>query len=288
MAIISKLISAALFCGMAHQAYAADAAAPAAPAFDMGISVTGVTNYMDYGLTQSNNQPSLNVTLSPSYGIFYGNLSATTIDYGVPEPRLETKISIGVTPTFGHLAVDFNLQRRMRLSDPQFDRWLPYITATYTLNDNFTASLGGGDYLNDDPTRADFLELYIGSTIKMDNGASLVGEFYFDPKSDISGAFDYSEYIATATIPFLDKKFEAIGKLGYEQYDPASGFASYLWYRAGLNYNLNDHLIFGVAYTGNNLAAGADCIGQAWTGTGCDSRLLASITIKGNLSDLSK
>ena len=105
-------------------------------------------------------------------------LASATIDYGYPEPKIESKFAIGATPVFGDVSVDFNLARRIKFDDPSADRWLPYVTGTYTFNDNFNASLGVGYYAYDDSATEDFWELYIGSTLTLDSGAYMTTEFY--------------------------------------------------------------------------------------------------------------
>lgn len=143
---------------------AADASAADAPVFDIGVAITGSTDYMDAGVTNSDHKPSGGITISPSYGIFYGSIYAATIDYGSPEPKIESTFTVGATPVFGDISVDFNLARRIKFDDPSYDRWLPYLTGTYTFNDNFSASLGVGYYAYDDSATEDFWELYVGST----------------------------------------------------------------------------------------------------------------------------
>jgi hypothetical protein len=264
-------------------ALAADAPAADVPVFDIGVEITGSTDYMDTGVTNSDHDPSGGITISPSYGIFYGTIYAATIDYGSPEPKIETKFAVGATPVFGDISVDFNLARRIKFDDPSADRWLPYVTGTYTFNDNFNASLGVGYYAYDDSATEDFWELYIGSTVTLDSGAYLTTEFYWEPDSDGFNN-EYIEPIATLGIPFLEK-FEAIGKIGYEYYEDDS-YVSYLWYEGRFNYSLNDHVKVGVAYHGNDLCSGADCATQAYTD--CDDSIFAMLTLSGNLSDLSK
>lgn len=271
---ILGLSSVALLCAMTAGASADDAS------FDLGFEFTAASDYMDTGLTNSDHDPSFSMKFSPSYGIFYGEIYGATIDYGVPEPKLETKLAIGATPQFGNLSVDFNLARRMKFDDASADRWLPYVTATYTFSDAFNASAGAGYYYYDDKAVHDFWELYLGATYSHASGSSLAGEFYWEPDSD--GADNhYYELIGTLTVPFMEK-FEAVAKLGYEGYeDPA--VASYLWYEARLNYSITNHLVLSAVYHGNNLSNG-DCPTQAWTD--CDSALFAVLTVKGSLSDL--
>ncbi len=254
-----------------------------AAVFDMGYELTAKSDYMDSGLTNSDHKPSVSLTLSPSYGIFYGTIYGANIDYGVPDPKLETKFAVGATPVFGPLAVDFNLARRIKFDDPTADRWLPYVTGTYTFNDNFNVSLGAGDYLYDDPSKVDYYEIYAGATVTLTQGATFVAEYYLEPDSD--GANNsYQEFIGTVTVPFAEK-FEASAKLGYEAYEDDISTPSYAWYELGAKYKFNDHVAVGVAYHGNNLSS-TDCPSQAYTD--CDSSVFATLTVKGNLSDIKK
>ncbi|MCC7482743.1 MAG: hypothetical protein IT541_14580 [Hyphomicrobiales bacterium] len=281
--LVKALTALAGVAAVAGSVMAADAPAADAPVFDIGVEITGSTDYMDTGVTNSDHDPSGGITISPSYGIFYGTIYAATIDYGSPEPKVETKFAIGATPTFGDVSVDFNLARRIKFDDPSADRWLPYVTGTYTFSDNFNASLGVGYYAYDHSATEDFWELYIGSTLTLDSGAYFTTEFYWEPDSDgFNNA--YIEPIGTLGIPFLEK-FEFIGKAGYEYYEDDS-YASYLWYEARLNYAFNDHIKVGVAYHGNDLGSGVDCATQAYTD--CDDSIFATVTLSGNLSDLSK
>jgi hypothetical protein len=274
---ISSITLAAAIWLSTGAAFAEDAA------FDLGIELTASSDYMDSGLTNSDHDPSLGITLSPSYGIFYGTIYGANIDYGTEEPRLETKFAIGATPEFGKLAVDFNLARRIKFDDPSADRWLPYVTATYTLNDNFNASLGSGYYLYDDKATADFWELYGAFTVTHDSGASFLGEVSWEPDSDGANNAYYGVY-GTATVPFMEK-WEAVGKIGYEGYEDKISTAPYIWYEARLSYNFNDHIALGVAYHGNDLS-NAECATQAYTD--CDDSIFAALTLKGNLSDAKK
>jgi hypothetical protein len=248
--------------------------------FDMGAELSLSSDYMDLGLTNSDHDPSASLTLSPSYGIFYGEIYGANIDYGTSEPKLETRFAIGATPEFGNLAVDFNLARRIKFDDPSADRWLPYVTATYTFNEAFNASVGSGYYLYDDKDTADFWELYLGATLTHTSGASFETELYWEPDSDGVNN-EYTELIGTLSVPFLEK-FEAVGKLGYEGYEDPE-LASYVWYEARLNYNVNDHIVIGAAYHGNDLSS-AECDTQAYTD--CDESVFATLTLKGNLSDV--
>jgi hypothetical protein len=268
--------------GVAGDTFAADTT-PAGPVFDMGMELTLLSDYMDSGLTNSDHDPAFNLKFTPSYGIFYGSLAANSIDYGTKDPKLQVKVAVGATPTFGDLSIDFNLERRIKTNDPDSDRWLPYVTGTYVFNDAVSASLGTGYYIFDSSANADFWEFYGGLTLTHSSGTTLLTEAYWEPNSDGDGNYYYG-VASTLTVPFMEK-WEASAKLGYEGYEDKASTAPYLWYEAGLNYKFNDHVILGAAYHGNNLSS-AECGTQAYTD--CDHAIFATLTLKGNLSDLGK
>jgi opacity protein-like surface antigen len=238
---------------------------------------------MDSGLTNSDHNPSAGITLTPSYGIFYGTIYGANIDYGADEPKLETKFAAGATPVFGDFSIDFNLARRIKFDDPTADRWLPYVTGTYTANDMLSLSLGSGYYIYDDPDTADFWELYGAFTVTHGSGTYFTGEAYWEPDSDGADNTYYALY-GTLGVPFAEK-FEALGKIGLEGYEDEDSTPTYLWYELGLNYAVNDHIALGVAYHGNDLSD-EECPLQAYTD--CDDAVFATLTLKGKLSDLPK
>jgi hypothetical protein len=252
-----------------------------APKGDIGITIEAMSDYMDSGLTNSDHKPSVLVAIAPKAGIFEGRLSTQTIDYGADDPKLETKFALGMTPEFGNLSVNFNVERRIKWDDPSEARWLPYVTATYTFNDSFYASLGGGYYEYDQIDQPDYWELYAGAAYTHTSGVSLGGEFYWEPDSDEAGNAYYAVY-GTLTVPFQEK-FEIEGKIGLEGYEDEINTPSYLWWQAQLSYRFNDHLKFSVAYHGNDLSE-SECPLQAYTD--CDHSVFAKLTLTGNASDL--
>jgi hypothetical protein len=266
----------------AASAHAEDqVAAAVAKPFDLGIEFTVATDYMDTGLTNSDHKPSYGVTLSPSYDIFYGTIYGATIDYGSSHPWLESKFAVGATPTFGKLSVDFNLARRIKFDDPSADRWLPYVTGTYTFNDKLSASLAAGYYAYDDPDSTDFWEVYAASTVTLPSAAYFTGELYWEPNSDGNGNAYYATY-GTVGVPILEK-FELISHLGYEIYEDNKSSPSYIWGDAGIKYAINDKFSVFVGYHFNDLSA-TDCPAQAYTD--CRSTVLAKLTYTTKISDL--
>jgi hypothetical protein len=250
------------------------------PSFDMSFEVTGATDAYDSGLTYTDHNPALIVSVSPSYDIFYGTLWATNLDYDLPEPRTEIKASIGATPSFGDLSVDFSLERRIKLNDEYDDRWLPYVTATYAWSESFSTSLGAGYYIYDHSP--DFVELYGAADLLVIEDVALHGEVSYEPDYDGEN-HEYFELIGSINVT-LPHDFEALAKLAWEGYPDKDGAASYFWYELGLKYNVNDHVQLGLSYIGNDLDNGPDCLSQAYTD--CGDRIVGSLTLKGNLSDL--
>lgn len=276
LVIRSLLASSSLLLALATPVFAEDA-----PVFDIEIEMNGATDYMDSGLTNSDHKPSAGVTITPSYDIFYAKIHGVNIDYGTEEPKIETKFEIGMTPVIGDLSVDFNLARRIKFDDPTSERWVPYVTGSYTFNDNFSAGLGVGYYAYDEPSETDFWEYYGTATLTLDNSAYFTGEIYWEPDVDGAGNYYYGLY-GTAGMPFLEK-FEAVGKVGIEGYQDNINTPTYTWYEASLKYNVTDKLGVTVGYYGNDLSDD-DCSLQAYTD--CDASLFAKLTFTVKLSDL--
>jgi hypothetical protein len=111
--------------------------------FDLAIEAIIASDGMDTGLTYTDHNPNYAITFTPSYGIYYATLFAENVDYG-PDSTTDgiVKLSAGATPVFGNLSVDFNLQRRWKPgeADHASTRWLPFVTATYTFNDQLNFS----------------------------------------------------------------------------------------------------------------------------------------------------
>ena len=185
---------------------------------------------------------------------------------------------MGATPVFGDFSVDFNLARRIKFDDPTADRWLPYVTGTYTFNDNFNASLGAGYYLYDDKDTADFFELYAGGTATTSGGAYFTGEFYWEPDSDGADNAYYAVY-GTVGVPFAEK-FEAIGKVGWEGYEDEEldAVLHLVRGRPQLQHQQSHRYRRRLSW---QRPVGQECPLQAYTD--CGDSVFATLTLKGNL-----
>jgi uncharacterized protein (TIGR02001 family) len=101
-------------------AAAAVAALLAAPAvaqdqFELSYGVNITSNYMSKGLTQSDDNPALQGYVEGAYGMFYGGVWASTVDFpGDPEfgdDNLEIDLYAGIRHAFGDLSVDVGYLR---------------------------------------------------------------------------------------------------------------------------------------------------------------------------------
>jgi uncharacterized protein (TIGR02001 family) len=94
-------------------ALATDAATAQEFALNYGVAVT--SNYIDNGTTQSDDHPALQGYVEGSYGLFYGGVWSSTVDFpDDPEfggDNLEFDLYAGIRPTFGNLSLDLSYYR---------------------------------------------------------------------------------------------------------------------------------------------------------------------------------
>jgi uncharacterized protein (TIGR02001 family) len=103
-----SLLSAALTLTLVAPVVAQDR-----PELSYGINIT--SNYINKGLTQSNDNPALQGYVEAAYGMFYGGVWSSTVDFpGDPEfgdDNLEFDLYAGVRHAFGDLSVDVSYLR---------------------------------------------------------------------------------------------------------------------------------------------------------------------------------
>ena len=82
-------------------------------ALNYGVALT--SNYIDNGATQSDDKPALQGYVEGSYGLFYGGVWSSTVDFpGDPEfgdDNLEFDLYAGVRPTLGDFSFDLSYYR---------------------------------------------------------------------------------------------------------------------------------------------------------------------------------
>ena len=82
-------------------------AAQEAPELSYGAAVT--SNYIFRGQTQSNDNPAVQGYVEGAYGMFYGGVWSSTVDF--EDNSLEFDLYAGIRPTFGDLTVDLSYVR---------------------------------------------------------------------------------------------------------------------------------------------------------------------------------
>ncbi len=84
-------------------------------AFVLSYGAAVTSNYIYHGATQSDDRPALQGYVEGSYGLFYGGLWSSTVDFpGDPEfgnDNLEFDLYAGIRPSFGDLTVDLSYYR---------------------------------------------------------------------------------------------------------------------------------------------------------------------------------
>jgi uncharacterized protein (TIGR02001 family) len=91
-------------------------AAPAgAQEFALNYGVAVTSNYISDGTTQSNDNPALQGYVEGSYGMFYGGLWSSTVDFGddaeLGGDQVEFDLYAGIRPSFGDLSLDLSYYR---------------------------------------------------------------------------------------------------------------------------------------------------------------------------------
>jgi opacity protein-like surface antigen len=298
MNIVSLTIAAAgmLAATMTLSAAAADAVAPEDP-FDIAVQGSIGTDQFNYGYTLTDHQPHGLISITPSYGILYGNLTFDNQRYTLvsDDVRSQLKLVAGITPSSGDLSFDINVARRWLFDFDPYNRTVPYITGTYKFSDKLSASLGGGYYFYDRPdvSYQNTWELFGSVDWAPIDLISLHGETAYDDRFYPNSEKPYWELIGAATL-HLPRDVSLTGKVGFEDYFAEQGngeFApSYFWYDVGLDYAFNDHISGGIHYQANDLGSdvspGSDCYFQGYSD--CDGRVFATLTFNGKLSDARK
>ncbi len=82
-------------------------AAQEAPELSYGAAVT--SNYIFRGQTQSNDNPAVQGYVEGAYGMFYGGVWSSTVDFD--DNSFEFDLYAGIRPTFGDLSVDLSYVR---------------------------------------------------------------------------------------------------------------------------------------------------------------------------------
>ena len=91
-----------------------DAPADEGRKFTYSFSVTGTSDYVFRGISQTDNDPTIQGAINIGYGIFYAGVWASGLDFGMPignDAEIEVDWYAGIKPTWG--PADVRLRRHL-------------------------------------------------------------------------------------------------------------------------------------------------------------------------------
>jgi uncharacterized protein (TIGR02001 family) len=231
--------------------------APAEPArqFTYSFSITGTSDYVFRGISQTDNDPTIQGSVGVGYGIFYAGWWGSGLDFdaaGYVDSQVEMDWSAGIKPTWGPLTFDFGV-------------------IYYTYPGGIPAGL----------TQLNYLEYKAGVSGSPFANATLGATVYFSDDSfgetgQVWTVEGTAAYTFQAVGPFTPT---VSGLVGHVEANDASyvtfnGFDSYTYWNAGLALAV-DKLTFDFRYWDTDAPSSAvSCVNSY-----CDSRFVFSATV---------
>jgi uncharacterized protein (TIGR02001 family) len=223
-----------------------EAAAPAK--FDIGFGLSGTTDYVSRGITQSDSRPAIQGYIEPTYDNFYANVWSSNVDFGEDFRGAEIDVAGGVRPQIGPLALNLGA--------------VYYFYAPEHVSPNYGEFFAKADY-------------------KLCDTITLGTRTFFAP--DFSQTGKSATFIAGGAKVALPNDFAIYGGVGYQFFEDKNAFEDLAW-TAGLSYTWKS-LTFDVRYWDTNLSR-SECVVRSGFGDGCDARVVGSITFDYTLSKL--
>ncbi len=230
--------------------------APVAPAraFTYSFSATGTSDYVFRGISQTDNDPTLQGAVNVGYGIFYAGVWASGIDFdaaGYTDSKIEMDWYGGIKPVWGPLTFDFGV-------------------IYYTYPGGIPSGL----------TDLAYLEYKAGVSGSPFANASLGATVYYSDDSfgETGKVWTFegtAAYTFHAVGPFTPTVSGLIGYVNSEDaaYVTYNGFDSYTYWNAGLALAV-DKLTFDFRYWDTDAPGNVTCINDY-----CDSRFVFSATV---------
>jgi uncharacterized protein (TIGR02001 family) len=229
--------------------------------FTYSFSITGTSDYVFRGISQTDNDPTLQGAINIGYGIFYAGVWGSGLDFDAAFNDAEVELDWygGIKPTWGPLTFDFGI-----------------IYYTYP-GEGFIAPVVGPEL--------DYLEYKAGVSGSPFTNATLGATVYYsDDSFGETGAVWTVEGTAAYTFhtigPFTPTVSGLVGYVDSEDaaYAAFNGFDSYYYWNAGVALAV-DKLTFDFRYwdtadANNTTSSGLSCINDY-----CDSRFVFSATV---------
>jgi uncharacterized protein (TIGR02001 family) len=258
---IRTMLRSAFLCGIAlsaSPALAADVLEPAAPAaetpaadawvFDASFNASLTSDYMFRGITQTDHDPALQATLEPTYGIFYGGIFVSNVDFRTPDPDVEFDLYAGIRPQFGRLSTDFGYVHYFYPQTPEIEYGEGYGISSIS------------------PMEA----LQVGSAV------------YYAP--DYSQTGDYSFYLEGNATVSLPHDISLSGALGAQMYGPGVGLSDYTTWNVGASYTWKA-VTFDLRYYDTDIST-ETCGAEYPSDDSCDARIVATLSVDTSWSAL--
>ena len=241
-----------------------DAPAEEARKFTYSFAITGTSDYVFRGISQTDNDPTIQGAINVGYGIFYAGVWGSGLDFDSfgNDAALEADWYAGIKPVWGPLTFDFGAI------------WYTYPGATYYL----LPPLGGD--LN-------YIEYKAGVSGSPFTNATLGAAVYYSEDSfastgevwTVEGTAGYTFHTIGPFTPTVS------GVLGHvESQDAAyvafNGFDSYTYWNAGVALTV-EKLTFDFRYWDTDGAENATSIGPGFTcvSSYCGERFVFSATV---------
>jgi uncharacterized protein (TIGR02001 family) len=233
--------SVAAVCGAAGVALLSlSGAAQAADKLEWSATATGTSDYVFRGVSQTENDPTIQGSLGATYGMFYTGVWGSGIDW-TGNSTTEVDWYAGVTPTLGPVSLDFGVIYYGYPRSNSNDYW------------EFKAHAG-----------MDLLP-------KLSAGAT----FYYSPDI-VSDEWYVYEGTLSYELPKMWLFTPTVGGLiGYTDWDSTDG--DYTYWNAGLALAV-ENITFDFRYWDTDLSA-ATCAGVYTGANTCDERFVFSATL---------
>jgi uncharacterized protein (TIGR02001 family) len=194
-----------------------DAPADEGRKFTYSFSVTGTSDYVFRGISQTDNDPTIQGAINIGYGIFYGGVWASGLDFDAIFNDAQTEVDVygGIKPTWGPLTFDLGV---IYYAYPGEGYIAPVVGADLEYIE-YKAGVSGSPFTN----------TTLGATVYYsDDGFGSVGEVW-----TVEGTAAYTFATIGPFTPTIS------GVIGYtEGEDPAyftfNGFDSYTYWNAGV------------------------------------------------------
>lgn len=232
--------------------------APVEGKFNMAIGVSGTTDYVSRGITQTGSDPAIQGYIEPSYGLgpvlgdAFVNVWSSNVDFGGGFDGAEIDVAGGIKPKF---------------LGPKWSPSIGYVHYFYA----------------PESVSPDYGELYAKTdyTFGEDDRFTLRGLIFFAPDFNQSGFT--ATWIAGGGRVMLWKNIGAYAGAGYQFFEDPDAFEQFAW-TAGVSYYWKS-LTFDVRYWDTNLRDD-ECVVRSGFRNGCDARVVGTVSFDTTWSDL--